>query len=133
MKYPHSLAILAFAALTTGLTTTSAQTTTMQKPAGRPIVMTPPAPPDGSNWSRAPLPAQRRFDDMKGPDGKAIDDLPPNTQATNIEPPVPPARVAIFQPTPAPGITAEPGLMPTGRTVPTPPPAPPPAQPQYNK
>jgi hypothetical protein len=130
MKYPHpSLAILAFAALTAGFTTASAQTA-VNRATQKPIVMTPPAPPDGSNWSRAPLPALRRFDDMKAPDGKAVDDLPPNTPATNSEPPVPAARVAIFQPTPAPGITAEPGLMPTGRTVPTPPPAPP-AQPQY--
>lgn len=63
------------------------------------------------------MPAQRKFDDVKGPDGKAIDDLPPNTAETNTEPVIPPPRVAIFQPTPAPApvIGAEPNLLPTGR------------------
>jgi hypothetical protein len=128
MKYPHSsLTILAFAAVTVGFTTASAQTP-LNRPTQKPIVMTPPAQHDGSNWSRAPLPAQRQYDDMKGPDGKAIDDLPPNTPATNNEPPVPAPTVAIFQPAPAP-FGAEPGLLPTGRTVPTPPPAPQPPAP----
>lgn len=87
------------------------------RPAEKPIVITPPAIRDGSNWSRAPMPAQRQFDDVKGPDGQAIDALPPNTPATNSEPVIPPPRVAIFQRAPATGFAAEPGLMPTGRTT----------------
>lgn len=58
--------------------------------------------PDGSNASRAPFPAQRRFDDLHAPDGQAIDPaLPPNTSATH--PPILPApRVAILEHGPAP-------------------------------
>jgi hypothetical protein len=32
-----------------------------------------PAVHDGSNFSRAPIPAARQFDDVKAPDGQAID------------------------------------------------------------
>lgn len=67
---------------------------------GKPVVITPPRH-DGSSWSAAPFPAARPFDDAKGPDGYAIDRLPPNTEATNIEPPLPAPRVAILQSTPA--------------------------------
>jgi hypothetical protein len=54
---------------------------------------------DGSNASRAPFPQHRPFDDVKAPDGNAIDpESAPNSPAT--EPPVPPApTVAVFQPT----------------------------------
>lgn len=52
---------------------------------------------DGSNASRAPFPAERRFDDVKAPDGEAVDkDLPPNTEATKPEE-APPVTVAILQ------------------------------------
>lgn len=92
----------------------------------KPIVMTPPAVPDGSNWSRAPLPAARQFDDVKPADGLAIDQLPPNTPSSNIEAPIPPPRVAIMQPAgTAPAYVAttttttyvDPALTPTGRTT----------------
>lgn len=95
--------------------------------AQKPTVMTPPAVPDGSNWSRAPLPAARQFDDMKPADGLAIDQLPPNTPSSNIEAPIPPARVAIMQPAgAAPAYVAsttttttyvEPAPTPTGRVT----------------
>lgn len=81
----------------------------------KPVVLQPPAVQNGSNWSRAPFPAQRTFDDVKGPDGQAVDNLPPNTPATNIEPPTPPPQIAILQRTPAPTGVTDPGLMPTGR------------------
>lgn len=67
--------------------------------AGKPVIISAPRH-DGSAWSAAPFPAQRQFDDVKGPDGHAIDRLPPNTEATNNEPPLPAPRVAIFQSTP---------------------------------
>lgn len=80
---------------------------------GRPdlIVIQPATVPDGSNASRAPFPAQRRFDDIKGPDARAVDkELPPNTPAT--EPAMPPApTVAIFQR----GPIGDPALSMTGR------------------
>lgn len=62
--------------------------------------ITPPAVNNGSNWSRAPFPAARQFDDVKGPDGQAIDNLPPDT-AVSMVPPTqpPPARIAILQST----------------------------------
>lgn len=81
----------------------------------KPTVLSPPAIKDGSNWSRAPFPSQRQFDDVKSPDGQAVDQLPPNTPATNVEPPPPPARVAIFQSAPSPTVVGDPGLLPTGR------------------
>jgi hypothetical protein len=109
MKHTHTpLYTVLIGALTcAGFPLASAQTDS------KPIVITPPAVQNGSNWSRAPFPAERRFDDVKPADGKAIDDLPPNTPATNTEPPVPPARVAIMQST-TPGIS-DPALAPTGR------------------
>lgn len=111
MKYPHTrlIASLAIGALA-GFSSLFAQTS------GKPIVISPPAVNNGSNWSRAPFPAQRQFDDTKGPDGKAIDETGPNSTVANIEPPPPPARVAILQSAPAP-FGAEPGLLPTGRTT----------------
>lgn len=129
MKSQRIFATLAIGTLSiAGLSTAPAQT------GAKPVVITPPAVQDGSNWSRAPLPAQRRFDDLKSPDGVAIDQtLPPNTPATNVEPPKEAPRVAILQPaapagtmvattttTPAPvavaTTTTEPVLTPTGRT-----------------
>ncbi len=76
-----------------------------------PIILTPPAIPDGSNASRAPFPAKRPLDDVKPMDGQSIDpDVPPNTPATDIPAP-PPPRVAVLQ-RPA---STEPTLLPTGR------------------
>ena len=87
----------------------------------RPIVMTRPAIQDGSNASRAPIPAARQFDDVKAPDGQAVDQIAPST---NIEPAIPPARVAVLQGATAPAYAAtttttytEPALTPTGRTT----------------
>ena len=91
------------AVVSAGLPTLSAQANQT-----KPVIITPPAVKDGSNWSRAPFPAQRQFDDVKSPDGEAIDQtLPPNMPASNIEPPAPPARVAIFAPAAAPVATAQ--------------------------
>jgi vacuolar-type H+-ATPase subunit H len=115
MKTQRSLISLAVGALlAAGVSTTSAQNNN-----GRPVVITPPAVKDGSNWSRAPFPAQRQMDDVKSPDGQAIDTtLPPNSPASNIEPPTPPPRVAIFQSAPTPTPTAvDPGVLPTGRVA----------------
>lgn len=115
MKYTHSRLVTSFtigALLATGLSSASAQSNQ------QPVVITPPAVKDGSNWSRAPFPAARPFDDTKSPDGKAIDETGANSPVAKIEPPVPPARVAIMQPavTPSPTvIAADPGLLPTGR------------------
>lgn len=115
MKHSHSRLVTSFAIgalLATGLSSASAQSNQ------RPTVITPPAIKDGSNWSRAPFPAARPFDDVQGPNGKAIDELGANSRVAKIEPPVPPARVAIMQPatTPSPTvIAADPGLLPTGR------------------
>lgn len=111
MKYPHSTLIpLLLGVIASAGFSQSAAT----RPAQKPIIMTPPAIPDGSNWSRAPFPAQRPHDDVKGPDGQAIDNLPPNTPSTNIEPEIPAPRVALFQTT-TPAYAAEPALVPTGR------------------
>lgn len=103
----------------------------------KPVIITAPRH-DRSVWSAAPFPGQRQFDDAKGPDGYAIDRLPPNTEATNMEPAQPAPRVAIFQSTapavdtsavavaPAPAAPAavvvaqapvEPVLTPTGRST----------------
>ncbi|MES2697660.1 MAG: hypothetical protein V4773_29620 [Verrucomicrobiota bacterium] len=106
-----------------GAVTASAQS------GNRPVVITPPAVQDGSNWSRAPFPAQRQFDDVKPADGQAIDTLGANSEATKIEPPLAAPRVAIFQPAATPANTAtmiaaapvtvstEPVLTPTGRST----------------
>lgn len=85
----------------------------------KPIVISSPAIPNGSAASRAPMLAQRPFDDAKRPDGQAVDlDRPPNTPATDQEPgQLPEPRVAILQRTPAPALGADPGLMPTGRST----------------
>jgi len=117
MKHSHSCLVTSLAIgalLATGLSSASAQSNQ------QPTVITPPAVKDGSNWSRAPFPAARSFDDVNGPNGKAIDELGANSPVAKIEPPVPPARVAILQPaiTPSPtNIAADPGLLPTGRST----------------
>lgn len=108
---------LALAAL--GAAAISFSTSFAQSESRKPIVITPPAVKDGSNASRAPFPAARPADDIKAPDGQPIDaNVPPNTTATNTEPNVlPEPRVAIFQSgRPPGGITADPGVLPTGRT-----------------
>jgi hypothetical protein len=90
---------------------------------GKPTVITPPAINNGSNWSRAPFPAQRKFDDVKPADGLAVDNLPPNSESANTEPPVPASRVAILQGATAPATTyaatttVDPSTQPTGRTT----------------
>ena len=124
--------LIRFASLTlgasalAGLSLARAQTS---QAARNPIVITMPAIPDGSNRSRAPFPAERRFDDVQRPNGQPVDlNVPPNTPATDPEPdPIPAPRVAILQRTPAPaaGSTTlvvmnpgpQPGALPTGRTV----------------
>ncbi len=80
------------------------------KPANAPVVITMPAVPDGSNYSRAPFPAARRENDTTPPNGMAFDlDMPPNTPSTTPEPIAPSApRYAILQP------RIPPGEMPTG-------------------
>lgn len=110
MKSQRKIVTLTIGALMcVGISTVSGQS---QKP----TVITPPAVKDGSNWSRAPFPAQRQNDDVKSPDGRAIDNLPPNTPASNVEPPKPAPTVAILQPAPSPTVTAtDPGVLPTGR------------------
>lgn len=130
MKYPNTcFAMLALVALApAGLSSASAQTATSRDP----IVITPPAVQNGSNWSRAPFPAARPRDDVRPADGQAIDlNVPPNTPASDPEPnPLPEPTVAIFQTAPAPAYAtttvpapayatttvAEPVLTPTGRT-----------------
>lgn len=114
MKYSiTSLITLGAAALALAPSVVSAGTT---KRASDPVVIPRPAIPDGSNYSRAPFPAARLQDDVTPPNGEAVDlDLPPNTPSTNIEPTPPPAVVAIL--TPQPGADADPGSLPTGRSV----------------
>jgi hypothetical protein len=92
------------------LATTSIATAQTHKRASAPIVITPAIVPDGSNRSRAPFPAERRFDDVTPPNGEGVDQaVPPNTPSTTPDPIAPPApTVAILQPKVAPG------LMPTG-------------------
>jgi hypothetical protein len=99
--------LLAGAALLATAPTSFAQT---HKRASAPVVITPPAVPDGSNRSRAPFPAARRENDVTPPNGEAFDqNVPPNTPSTTPDPVPPPApTVAILQPKVAPG------LMPTG-------------------
>ena len=118
MKYTHTR----FAAsLALGTLAVAGFSTAFAQSSGRPIVITPPAVNDGSNWSRAPFPAARQFDDVKAPDGQPIDKTGANSDVANIEPPPPPARVAILQPAPQPAATpvfaTDPGLLPTGRVT----------------
>ena len=82
----------------------------------KPVVIQAPAVANGSNWSRAPFPAARQFDDVRPADGQAIDkNLPPNTASTDPNPdPLPLPRVAIFQPAGRSAV-GDPGLLPTGR------------------
>jgi hypothetical protein len=100
MKYNTPLVSLVTlgALVAAALPTVNAQNSRNSDPNARPIVMTPPAVKDGSNWSRAPFPAARPMDDTKSPDGQAVDRTAPNTPASNTEPPVPPAPIAILQP-----------------------------------
>lgn len=83
------------------------------KRASAPVVITPPAVHDGSNFSRAPFPAERAMNDVTPPNGEAFNqEMPPNTPSTTpapIAPPVP--SVAVLEPR----TRTEPGLMPTGR------------------
>ena len=112
MKHPHTqrIAFLAIGALaSTGLSSLFAQS-------AHPIVITPPAVKDGSNWSRAPFPAARQFDDVKAPDSFAIDRIGANSAVANIEPLPPAARVAVAQPARTP-VGVDPGLLPTGRST----------------
>ncbi len=109
MKSQRTLVTLTIGALCAGLSPVFAQSSSQA------TVITPPAVQNGSNWSRAPFPAQRQHDDVKPADGQAIDKDTANPAGT-IEPAPPPARVAILQPAPSPGVTAtDPGLLPTGR------------------
>jgi len=120
MKYSHTRFIaFTIGAVAAGLSAVSAQST-------KPVIITPPAVKDGSNASRAPFPAAREFDDVKAPDGQAIDNTAPNTPAANLEPAIPPAPVAVLQPAPATAIVVapaptvvvtEPVLTPTGRST----------------
>lgn len=107
MKYVMIPLILA-AAAPLAAPSVSAET---PKRASAPIVITPAAIPDGSNFSLAPFPAARPQNDVTPPNGQAFDEsLPPNTPGTTpapIPPPVP--TLAVLQP------RTEPGLMPTGR------------------
>jgi len=107
MKYIPTL--LAFTGATLAvLSTANAET---HKRASAPLVITPAAVPNGSNWSRAPFPAARPQNDVTPANGEAFDeDVPPNTPSTTPAPLAPSAPVvAIMQP------RTEPGLMPTGR------------------
>jgi hypothetical protein len=126
MKHLHTplVSLLTIGALVAGLPSLSAQNSRNSDPNSKPTVITPPAVNNGSTWSRAPFPAARPFDDTKAPDGQAIDNIPPNTPATNTEPPVPPAPIAVLQPAtptyPAGAIaviTPEQVLTPTGRST----------------
>jgi hypothetical protein len=102
------LFLVAGIAALTGIPTIQAQT---HKRASAPVVITPPAVPDGSNFSRAPFPAARPQNDVTPPNAEAFDqNVPPNTPSTTPDPIAPPPpTVAILQP------RGEPGLMPTGR------------------
>lgn len=124
MKHSNTcLALLAFGGVALGgLSPLLAQSYESRQP----IVITPPARPDGSNRSRAPFLAERKFDDARPADGQPIDiGVPPNTPATNPEPhPLPPPTVAILGPRPdaapaavatVPVATETPALSMTGR------------------
>ena len=129
MKYNTPLVSLITlgALVAAALPTVNAQNSRNTDPNARPLIMTPPAVQNGSNWSRAPFPAARVADDTKAPDGQAIDRTNPNTPASNTEPPVPPAPIAILQPS-IPSATAgaiavftpvqtDVTLLPTGRST----------------
>lgn len=109
----YSTTKLVMFAAAAALAGSSAATAETHKRASAPIVITPPAVPDGGNFSRAPFPAARWQNDVTPPDGQAIQqDMPPNTPSTTpapVPPPVP--TVAILQP------KTEPGLMPTGHAT----------------
>lgn len=119
MQYTITRLVLAAGAVAL-VGSTAALHAETRKPAAAPVVITPPAVPDGSNFSRAPFPAARPQNDVTPPNGEAFDqEMPPNTPSTTPEPVAPPApTVAILQPHHEPGVMpTEPGLMPTGRTT----------------
>ncbi len=113
MKHPHTRLLVSIAV---GLLTTAGLSTATAQTGAKPTVITPPAIKDGSNWSRAPFPAARQFDDTKPADGKAIDETGANPRVANPDPAPPAPRAATLQP-PAPAVVGEPGLLPTGRTT----------------
>ena len=101
----------ALAAAISAAAISSFATSFAQTESRKPIVITAPAVKDGSNSSHAPFVAARQFDDVKSPDGQAIDkNVAPNSAATNSEPAVPAAKVAVMQ------HTTDAGSLPTGRT-----------------
>jgi hypothetical protein len=95
MKYPQLTLVLGLGASLVG----AAFAATPNR-SSSPIIIPRPAIPDGSVQSRAPFPAERPFDDVKRPDGIAIDNtIPPNTPATTPEPlPAPAPKFAILVP-----------------------------------
>lgn len=122
MKYPHTcLALLAMSGVALG----GVSPAFAQSVSREPIVITPPAKPDGSNASRAPFAAARPFDDVRPADGQPVDiGVPPNTPASNSEPALPPPAVAILGPRPDATATttvvtvpADTTLTPTGRST----------------
>lgn len=86
--------------------------------------ITPPPRPDGSVSSRAPFPSQRN--DVKSPDGHAIDASAPAATVPASEQ-LPAPAVAVMGPAPStsttavvitpPAVTTEAALSPTGRTT----------------
>src|SRR4051812_44877733 len=95
MKYPQLTLML-------GLGTTLVLSAFAGTPnrSSSPIVIPRPSIPDGSIQSRAPFPGERPFDDVKRPDGIAIDTpTPPNTPSTTPEPlPAPAPKIAVLVP-----------------------------------
>jgi hypothetical protein len=112
MKSPQLRFVLTLCA---GLTAVAAFAGTPKR-SSSPIIITPPAIPDGSIASRAPFPAARPFDDVKKPDGQAIDtSMAPNTPSTTPQTlPAPAPQIAILVPQPS---IMEPGTSLTGRAV----------------
>jgi hypothetical protein len=111
MKYPKTyLALLALG----GASLSFAQSTN---------TISPPPKPDGSVGSRAPFPQSRN--DVKSPDGSAIDASAP--AATVPAEPLPAPAVTVMGPTPSttttavvvtpPAATTDAALSPTGRTM----------------
>ncbi len=106
----YSITRLVMTAATLAIASAPAAVAETHKRASAPVIITPPAVPDGSNASRAPFPAARWQNDVVPPSGEAFpQNMPPNTPSTTPAPIAPPvATVAILQPKVAPG------LMPTG-------------------
>lgn len=109
----HSITRLVMAAGAVAIAAMPPATAGTRKRVSAPVVITLPAVPDGSNWSRAPFPAARPQNDVTPPNGEAFDEnLPPNTPSTTPQPvPLPVPRLAILEPQVAPGLT------PTGQPV----------------